>query len=93
MFAGFNLEGGNLPPSIILPSAATSGDLLLNRQSGADISSGHDTLDRKRSVSFAPTSSEGDDSNRIAIGMIVEIVHLHVLKLIILTIKQFLFLK
>ena len=93
MFAGFNLEGGNLPPSIILPSAATSGDLLMNRQSGADISSGHDTLDRKRSVSFAPTSSEGEDSNRIAIGMILDILHLHVSKSLMYTIKCIFFLK
>ena len=83
MFAGFNLEGGNLPPSIILPSAATS-----DHQSGADISSFDDTSDRKRSVSFAPTSNEGDSSNRIAIGMKVEIIlHLHASKSMINTIK------
>ena len=70
MLAGFNLEGGKLPPSIILPPGGGSSELIINRQIGADGSSSHDTLDRKRSVSFAPSLSDADESNRIAIGII-----------------------
>ena len=68
MLAGLNLEGGKLPPSIILPSGGGSSELAIHRQSGADSMSGIDTTDRKRSVSFAPSLNDGDDSNRIAIG-------------------------
>ena len=75
MLAGFNLEGGKLPPSIMLPSGGGSSELIMNRQIGADGSSSHDTLDRKRSVSFAPSLSDGDEPNRIAIGNISKLLN------------------
>ena len=71
MLASFNLEGGKLPPSIMLPQAGSSGEMIINsRSGGVDGTSSLDQLDRKRSVSFAPTSNDGDDGNRIAIGRI-----------------------
>ena len=71
MLASFNLESGKLPPSIMLPPGGSSGEMIMNsRSGGVDGTSSIDLSDRKRSVSFAPTSHEGEDGNRIAIGNI-----------------------
>ena len=68
MLAGYNLESGMLPASFMRsPGGTNGGELNGSGLCGLDTSCNIDPPDRKRSVSFAPVSTE-EDLNRISIG-------------------------